>query len=107
MFQGHEHTGTKAVLVGLVQKDRAALEHVARLLQSDRDGGIEQAMPRCYQGGLGLGGVAVGLVEAYALVPFGDRDDPAHRSVAVAEATRNAGDFVAAGFPTPDLATEP
>jgi hypothetical protein len=39
VFQRHEHTRLGAVLAGLVHQDRAALEHVAGILQRTRPSG--------------------------------------------------------------------
>src|SRR5262245_49778356 len=107
MFQGHEHAGTKAVVVCLIHQGRAALEHVACLFQGDSDGRVKKAMARRYQGGLWFGGVAVGLVKADALVALGDWNNPAHGAVAVAETTWNAGDLIATSLAPPDLTAEP
>ena len=107
VFQRHEHAGSEAVLVGLVHKDGAALQDVARLLQRDGDRYVEQSVARRDNGRLRLVAIAVCLVETNALVALSDRDDAAGETIPVAETPRHARDLIAAGLPPPDLTAKP
>src|SRR5437899_3749190 len=104
MFQGEEQTRC-GPRVGLVDQDRATLQHLAIPLQEQVDGGSEERAAGTDQFGPWCL-VDLLLVKTDPLIALQHRDSLAAMPIALAHGSRHVGDLETPRLAAMDLATE-